>query len=141
MKNEEKSQDTNIVFKNEIDLKKEMELVTTSFRIAAWIKSTLILLAEKTGVPLGNIVEVATIEYLRKRDIVLPNESKKNKDGMLEQLMKLKPAQLYKLLTIYLRRLNDSLHFRSDTGIDSTAKGFQYYNSFVSFPSCWPAIS
>lgn len=129
MKNEEKTQDTNIVIKNAIDFKKEMERITTSFRIAAWIKSTLILLAEKTGVPLGNIVEVATIEYLRKRDIVLPDESEKDKDGMLEQLQKLKPAQIYKLLTIHLRRLNDSLDFRSDTGIDSNAKGFQYYNS------------
>lgn len=129
MKNEEKTQDTNAVIKSAIDLKKEMERVTTSFRIAAWIKSTLILLAEKTGVPLGNIVEVATIEYLRKRDIVLPDESEKDKDGILEQLTKLKPPQLYKLLTIHLRRVNDSFDFRSDTGIDSNAKGFQYYSS------------
>lgn len=129
MKNEEKTHDTNALIKSPIDLKKEMERVTTSFRIAAWIKSTLILLAEKTGVPLGNIVEVATIEYLRKRDIVLPNESEKDKEGMLEQLKKLKPAQLYKLLTIHLRRVNDSFDFRSDTGIDSNTKGFQYYNS------------
>lgn len=129
MENEEKAPDTNIVLKNEIDFKKEMERVTTSFRIAAWIKSTLILLAEKTGVPLGNIVEVAVMEYLRKRDIVLPDESEKDKDGRLEQLMKLKPMQIYKLLTIHLRRVNDSLDFRSDTGIDSNAQGFQYYNS------------
>ena len=129
MKNEEKAQGTSIVIKNTIDMKKEMERVPTSFRIAAWIKSTLILMAEKTGVPLGNIVEVAIMEYLRKRDIVLPDESEKDKDGRLEQLMKLKPAQIYKLLNIHLRRVNDSLDFRSDTGIDSNAQGFQYYNS------------
>lgn len=111
------------------DLKEALDRVPTSFRLASWLKNSLIILSEKTGLTVAKIIEVAIMEYLRNKGMTLVSEPEKVNDGIIEQLAKLNPTQIYKLLTIHLRRVNDSFDVGADIGITLDGKGFKYYNS------------
>lgn len=113
-----------------INLKEELRRTSVSFRLAARHKMMLVELSEKTGVTVANIVEAAITDYLNSRNFILsPADANKGKEEIWDQLKKLGPKQIYRLLTIHLRRTNDSHNFESDTGINTEASGFIYYNS------------
>lgn len=118
------------ISEDKLKLKEELQRNNLSFRLAARLKMMLVELSEKTGVTVSNIVEAAVTDYLNSRNLMLSQaEANKGKDEIWVELEKLSPKQIYMLLNIHLRRVNDDFNFSSDTGISAEAAGFMYYNS------------
>lgn len=118
------------ISEDKLKLKEELQRNNVSFRLAARLKMLLVELSEKTGVTVANIVEAAVTDYLNSRNLILSQTLvDKGKDEIWATLEKLSPKQIYILLTIHLRRVNDDFDFLSDTGISAEAAGFMYYNS------------
>lgn len=116
----------------EISHEQDLKRVPFRFRIAAkWIL-VLSAISEKTGQKLSNIVETIVTDSLCERGTLLESlaiELETVKPDILSLLEKLNPVQIYKLLSIYVKVLDEKIDFGTETSISPESKSFRYLDS------------